>query len=99
VQPHDLGHVPINEIRLKTQANVLWVAIALLVTTCLWVSGAVSPTRDRSLIQRLVTVMTACASFGPLLFMTYGLKTYIDIMRCAFRTRQISAGGRSRLIG
>lgn len=99
VQPRDLGHVQADEIRLKTQAGVLWMAMAMMVTTRLWLGGAVSSTRDRTLIQRLVAVVAACASFGPLLFVTDGLKTYIDVVRCAFRTRQGDTGGRPRLIG
>ena len=99
VQPRDLGHVQADEIRLKTQGGVLWVAMALMVTTRLWLGGAVSASRDRTLIQRLVALVAACASFGPLLFVTDGLKTYIDVVRCAFRTRQTGTGGRPRLIG
>jgi transposase-like protein len=99
VQPRDLMHVQADEIRLKTQAGVLWMALALMVTTRLWLGGAVSASRDRSLIQRLVAVVAACASFGPLLFVTDGLKTYIDVVRKAFRTRQTGTAGRPRLIG
>ena len=99
VRPRDLGHVQADEVRLKTQAGVLWMAMALMVTTRLWLGGAISSSRDRTLIQRLVAVVAACASFGPLLFVTDGLKTYIEVVRCAFRTRQSGTGGRPRLIG
>jgi transposase-like protein len=99
VQPRDLMHVQADEIRLKTQAGVLWMALALMVTTRLWLGGAVSARRDRGLVQRLVAVVAACASFGPLLFVTDGLKTYIDVVRSAFRRRQTGTGGRPRLIG
>lgn len=99
VQLRDLGHVQADEIRLKTQAGVLWVAMALMVRTRLWLGGAISPSRDRRLIARLVAVVAGCASFGPLLFVTDGLKTYIEVVRCAFRTRQTGTGGRPRLIG
>jgi transposase-like protein len=98
VRPRDLSHVQADEIRLKTQAGVLWMAMALMVTTRLWLGGAVSPNRDRGLIERLVAMVAACASFGPLLFVTDGLKTYIDVVRCAFRTRQTGTGGRPRLL-
>lgn len=99
VKPRDLHQVQADEIRLKTQAGVLWVAMALMVTTRLWLGGVVSPNRDRTLIQRLVAIVAACARFGPLLFVTDGLKTYIDVVRCAFRTRQTGTGGRPRLTG
>ena len=31
--------------------------------------------------------------------MTDGLKTYIDVVRKTFRTRQVGTGGRPRLVG
>jgi hypothetical protein len=99
LQPRDLVQVQADEIRVTTQAGVLWVALALMVSTRLWLGGAVSPTRDRTLIQRLVSLVAACASFGPLLFVTDGLKTYIDVVRRTFRIRQSGTGGRPRLNG
>ena len=45
-----------------------------------------------------MAIVAACASFGPLLFVTDGLKTYIDVVRCAFRTRQTGTGGRPRRV-
>jgi hypothetical protein len=59
VRPRDLQQVQADELRLKTQAGVLWVAMALMVTTRLWLGGAVSSSRDRTLIQRLVAVAGA----------------------------------------
>lgn len=99
VQPRDLVQVQADEIHVKTQAGVLWMAMALMVSTRLWLGGAVSPQRDRDLIGRLVAIVAACASFGPLLFVSDGLVTYIDAVRKAFRTRQSGTGGRPRLIG
>jgi transposase-like protein len=99
VQPRDLVHVQADEIRLKTQAGVLWMAMALMVTTRLWLGGALSPSRDRSLLERLLAIVAACASLGPLLFVTDGLTTYIDVVRRAFRSRQTGTGGRPRLVG
>ena len=99
VQPRDLVQVQADEIRVKTQGGVVWVALALMVSTRLWLGGAVSPTRDRTLIERLVALVAACASFGALLFVTDGLKTYIDVVRRTFRTRQSGTGGRPRLLG
>jgi transposase-like protein len=97
LQPRDLQQVQADEIRLKTQAGVLWLAMALMVSTRLWLGGAVSAHRDRSLLERLVALVAACASFGPLLFVTDGLTTYIEVVRKAFRTRQSGTGGRPRL--
>ncbi|MDQ5851548.1 MAG: hypothetical protein M3380_05635 [Chloroflexota bacterium] len=99
VQPRQLHHVQADEIRVTTQAGVLWVAMAMMVSTRLWLGGAVSATRDRELIGRLVALVAACAAWGPLLFVTDGLTTYLDAVRRAFRTRQAGTGGRPRLVG
>jgi transposase-like protein len=99
VQPRDLVQVQADEIHVKTQAGVLWMAMAMMVSTRLWLGGTVSAHRDRDLIGRLVAIVAACATWGPLLFVTDGLKTYIDVVRKAFRTPQRGTGGRPRLIG
>jgi transposase-like protein len=99
VQPRDLHQVQADEIHVKTQAGVLWMALAMMVSTRLWLGGAVSAHRDRDLIGRLVACVAACATWGPLLFVSDGLSTYIDVVRKAFRTRQPGTGGRPRLVG
>jgi transposase-like protein len=99
VQPRDLLQVQADEIHVKTQAGVLWMALAMMVSTRLWLGGAVSAHRDRDLIGRLVAIVAACATCRPLLFVSDGLRTYIDVVRKAFRTRQASTGGRPRLVG
>lgn len=98
VQPRDLVQVQADEIHVKTQAGVVWMAMAMMVSTRLWLGGAVSPHRDRALIARVVALVAACAQWGPLLFVTDGLSTYIDVVRKAFRTRQPGAVGRPRLV-
>jgi hypothetical protein len=99
VVPRDLVQVQADEIHVKTQAGVLWMALAMMVSTRLWLGGAVSPHRDRDLIGRLVAIVAGCAMWGPLLFVSDGLSTYIDVVRKAFRTRQGGTGGRPRLVG
>jgi transposase-like protein len=99
VQPRDLVQVQADEVHVKTQAGVLWMAMAMMVSTRLWLGGTVSAHRDRDLIGRLVAIVAACAAWGPLLFVSDGLVTYIDAVRKAFRTRQCGTGGRPRLIG
>lgn len=98
VQPRDLQQVQADEVHVKTQAGVLWMAMALMVSTRLWLGGAVSAHRDRALIGRLVAIVAGCAQYGPLLFVSDGLATYIDTVRKAFRTRQCGTGGRPRLL-
>jgi transposase-like protein len=51
--PRDLGQVQADEIRVKKQGGIVWMALAMLVTTRLWLVGEVSEQRDMTLIRRL----------------------------------------------
>jgi hypothetical protein len=100
VQPRDLGQVQADEIRVRTQggrngAGVVWMAMALMVTTRLWLGGVCSPTRSRKLIEQVVSFIYRCAlpsPLLPLLIAVDGLASYVGALtgavQRAFRTRQ-----------
>jgi transposase-like protein len=97
-QPRDLGQVQADEIRVKTQGGRVWMALALMVSTRLWLAGAVSPHRDLSLIRRLIERVHRCARHRPLLVCTDGLCSYIRAIRETFRApERTGAPGRPRL--
>ena len=87
-QPRDLQQVQADEIRVKTQTGVLWMAMALMVSTRLWVGGTVSRQRDRALIERLAQQIWRCAIVAPLLLVTDGFKSYPLAFGRVFRTAQ-----------
>ena len=62
-QPRDLGQVQADELWVKLQGLKVWMAMALQVSTRLWLGGVVSPHRDRGLILDLARKIRACA--GP----------------------------------
>jgi hypothetical protein len=97
-QPRDLGQVQADEIRAKIQGYVLWMAMAIQVSTRLWLGGMVSASRDRNLIVALIQKVRNCALCRPLLFCVDGCKTYIGAIHCVFR-EPIPTGqpGRPRL--
>jgi transposase-like protein/IS1 family transposase len=84
-QPHDLGQVQADELRVKKQRGIVWMALALAVKTRLWLGGAVSTSRDMALIQRLLARVRRCAAHRPLLVCTDGLSSYIRAIRETFR--------------
>ena len=84
-QPRDLGHVQADEIRVKTQGGIVWMALAMMVRTRLWLAGEVSAQRDMPLIRRLIERVRRCATHRPLLFCTDGLCAYIRAIRETFR--------------
>ena len=49
----DLQQVQADEIRVKLQRKVLWMAMALMVSTRLWLGGVVSQRRDMALARQL----------------------------------------------
>ena len=92
VQPRDLGHVQADEVRVNTQCGVVWMAMAMMVSTRLWLGGVISTRRDHALISRLVALIAACAIVAPLLLVVDGFSSYIDAFRRAFRTREHHGG-------
>src|SRR5512134_1859298 len=84
-QPRELGQVQADEIRVKKQGGIVWMALAMMVKTRLWLGGEVSAQRDMPLIRRLIDRVRRCAAHRPLLICTDGLVSYIRAMRETFR--------------
>ncbi len=51
-QPRDLGQVQADEIRVKHQGGIVWLAMALQVSTRLWLGGVVSGILDALMESR-----------------------------------------------
>ena len=84
----DLQQVQADEVRVRVQhRGVVWMAMALCVSTRLWLGGVVSRHRDRTLLRRLAQLVAACARPGPLLLVTDGWRGYVQAWQHAFRTR------------
>jgi len=94
-RPRDLGQVQADEIRVKKQGGIVWMALAMMVSTRLWLGGEVSEHRDLSLIRRLVARVRACSLQRALLFCTDGLRAYIRVTRETFRDA-VRTGERGR---
>lgn len=97
-QPRDLGQVQADEIRVKQQGKISWMALAMTVGTRLWLAGEVSEHRDLGLVRRLLGRVRRCAARAPLLVCTDGFRAYPRAIREAFRDA-LPAGkpGRPRL--
>jgi transposase-like protein len=84
-QPRDLGQVQADELWVKLQGLKVWMAMALQVSTRLWLGGVISAQRDRDLIGALIEKVRACALPRPLLVCVDGLATYVNAVRRVFR--------------
>ena len=95
--PRDLGQVQADERRVKKQGGIVWMALAMMVKTRLWLGGEVSEQRDMPLIRRLIARVRRCAARRPLLVCTDGLVSYIRAIRETFRDPvHTGKGGRPR---
>jgi transposase-like protein len=83
--PRDWGQVQADEIRVKMQGVIVWMAMAIQVQTRLWLGGVVSQCRDRHLMRALVQRVRRCALCRSLLFCVDGCRAYIDAIRRVFR--------------
>ena len=97
-QPRDLGQVQADERWVKKQGGIVWMAMAMMVQTRLWLGGEVSAQRDLPLIRRLIARVRRCAAHRPLLVCTDGLVSSIRAIRETFRDPVYTGtGGRPRL--
>ena len=85
LQPRDLGQIQADEIRVKHQGGIAWLAMALAVPTRLWLAGAVSACRDGALIRRLIKQVRQCMLYRPLLLCVDGLAAYVSTIKQVFR--------------
>jgi transposase-like protein len=96
----DLQHVQADEIRVKACQKIPWMALALMVSTRLWLGGVVSLSRNRQLADQLWQIVRACCQpLRPLLALTDGWAAYPGSIRRAFRftVKPETGRGRSRL--
>ena len=96
--PRALGQVQADAIRVKTQGGVVWMALAMMGSTRVWLAGEVSEPRDRTLMRRLLERVRAGALPRPRLLCPDGLCSSIRAMRETLRAPvRTGAHGRPRL--
>ena len=96
-QPRDLGHVPADASRVKTQGGSVWMALAMRVKTRLWLAGAIRAHRDMPLSRQLIERGRRWAARRPRLCCTEGCVAYIRAIRETLREAQrTGAQGRPR---
>src|SRR5579864_2704566 len=93
----DLVHVQADEIRVKGRGMIVWMGLAMMVPTRLWLAGVVSTARDRALADRLMGQVRACAQrVCALLVCTDGWAAYPGSIRRTFREKVKTTAGRGR---
>ena len=84
--PLDLGQVQADEIKGKIQGGSVWIAMAMMVSTRLWLGGVVNRKRDKHLIRDLANKVKDMALCCPLLIAVDGFSSYVTEFRNAFRS-------------
>lgn len=99
-QQFDLGQVQADEIKVKMQGRFVWMALAMMVSTRLWLAGAISQRRDMALIEQLAAKVRQMARCRPLLLSVDGFASYVSAFQKAFRSPLPTHGrrGRPRLV-
>lgn len=83
----DLQQVQADEIKAKLQGSIVWIAMAIMVPTRLWLGGVISPRRDKALIQALADKVRAMALCRPVVVAVDGLPSYVKAFQRAFRSK------------
>jgi transposase-like protein len=85
-QPHALAHVQADELRIKKQGGVVWIAMALAVASRLWLGAVVQMSRDGALAERLARLVRRCVvPGGPLVWSVDGWAPYVTAVLHVFR--------------
>ncbi|MEW6207396.1 MAG: hypothetical protein AB1631_03450 [Acidobacteriota bacterium] len=85
--PRKLGEVQSDELRVKAQGRLFWMASSMQVSTRLWLGVVVSECRDLPLIVSLIMIVKRCASAlgRGFWFTSDGLTSYVSAIREVFR--------------
>lgn len=83
----DLQQVQVDELRLKVQAGIVWIAMALAVGSRLWLGAVCRPDRDRQLARQIMTCVYSWAKKLPLVITFDGWSAYPKAGQKVFRER------------
>ncbi|MDQ2887618.1 MAG: hypothetical protein M3Y39_16215 [Chloroflexota bacterium] len=89
-------HIQADEIRAKGRSIIVWIALAMDVTSRLWLAGTVSEHRDRALIDLLLQRTRACCQIvHGLLVCTDGFAAYPNsiVRACARKSKKACRTG------
>jgi len=92
----DLAQVQADELKVKVQGGTVWMALAMQVTSRLWLGGAVSRCRDKELIDAVVGQIRGWALCRPILLAVDGLSSYVGAFQRHFRSKLPRNGRKGR---
>jgi transposase-like protein len=81
----DLQQVQVDELPLKVQAGIVWIAMAVAVGTRLWLGAVCRPSRDRKLARQIMTCVYNWAKKLALVIAFDGWSAYPKACQRVFR--------------
>ena len=95
----DFVHVQADELKVKVQGGVVWITLAMMVATRLWLGAAVDQTRSKAMIVECLRQVAGCALCRPLLLAVDGFNMYQSALKKAFRAKHpVGKGGRMKYV-
>lgn len=85
MRPIDLQQVQVDEIRLKMQRQVVWIAMAMGVGSRLWLGAVCQVKRDKQLARQIITCIYNWAQQRPLVIAFDGWAAYRKACIYVFR--------------
>jgi transposase-like protein len=85
IQALDLEQVQVDEVRLKMQKQIVWVAMALAVGSRLWLGAVCRVKRDKHLARQIITCIYTWAQKLPLVITFDGWSGYPKACQKTFR--------------
>jgi hypothetical protein len=99
IRPCDLRQVQVDEMRLKIQSLIIWVAMAIAVGSRLWLGAVCRRHRDKHLARQIITCVYNWSKRLPLVISFDGWSAYPKACRILFREpRYTGKPGAPRLI-
>jgi transposase-like protein len=90
IHKRDLQQVQVDEIRLKMQQKVMWIAMAMSVGSRLWLGAVCQVHRDKKLAQQIMTCVYNWAQHRPLVIAFDGWAAYPKACYRVFREPVLS---------
>jgi len=80
----DLVHVQADEIKVRMQGGLLWITMALMVSTRLWLAVSFDRVRSKTMIVDCLKQVARCALCRPMLLAVDGMNMYQTALKKAF---------------
>lgn len=80
----DLAQIQADELKVKTYIGTLWMGLVMMVSTRLWLGGAVAAKRSKSLIRQVLDYARHSGRPDAVLVAVDGLNLYLEVIPQVF---------------